>query len=453
MSSTTIDLDLIRKYDQPGPRYTSYPSAVHFDPSYLNQISSAIAANNHTARDLSLYVHLPFCRSMCWYCGCNTVITRSKTASGEYLEYLRREVSMVAKLLHPERKVVQMHFGGGTPTFLSASELLTLNGILREHFKFVAAPEACVEIDARVLTVEQVRALREAGFNRASFGIQDDNAEVQKAIHRIQSFEQTALAVERVREAGFASVSFDLIYGLPRQTAESFSETLDHVISLKPDRLAVYSYAHVPSVKPSQRLLERAGLPGPDLKLELLRITAEKLQEAGYVYVGMDHFVRHDDELAVAQRNGTMRRNFQGYSTQAPADVYGFGLSAISQIKGAYWQNEKTLDQYYKRLTAGELPWHTGYVLNEDDRIRGSVIQQLMCNLKVDLGALPGIDYREYFAPSLEALRPFEDDGLVSYRDDVLEVSPAGRFVIRNIAMQFDGYLNSKPLAAYSRTV
>ena len=456
MSTTTIDLDLIRKYDRPGPRYTSYPSAIHFSPSYLSEVKSQIAENNTTARNLSLYVHLPFCRSMCWYCGCNTVITRSKTASSEYLKYLELEIELVSKLTHPDRRVVQLHFGGGTPTFLKPDELRSLGKLLRDHFQFTPSPEAAVEIDARALSLEQVQALRDAGFNRASFGVQDDNLEVQKAIHRIQSFEQTAEAVERVRAAGFCSISFDLIYGLPLQTEQSFSETLDHVLSLQPNRMAVYSYAHVPNVKPAQRLLERVGLPGADVKLELLRITVEKLQDAGYVYVGMDHFARHDDELALAHKSGTMHRNFQGYSTQAPADVYGFGLSAISQTRGAYWQNEKTLSEYYRRLSENQLPWHTGYVLNEDDRIRSTVIMSLMCDLKVDFAAIHGpvnFDYRSYFASSLTALRCFEEDGLVSFHGDTLEVSQAGRFVIRSIAMQFDGYLTTRPFASYSRTI
>jgi oxygen-independent coproporphyrinogen III oxidase len=451
-----IDFDMIRKYDRPGPRYTSYPSALHFSPRHLNGLRGKIAESNAKPRDLSLYVHLPFCRSLCWYCGCNTVITKKQCASSEYLTYLEREIELVSRMTNPDRRVVQLHFGGGTPTFLLPEELKRLVGMLRTKFEFAPSPEAGVEIDVRTLTPEHITALREAGFNRASFGVQDDTPEVQEAIHRIQPYEQTAEAVQRVRDAGFSAISFDLIYGLPRQTPESFALTLDNILKLQPNRLSVFSYAHVPSIKPAQKLLERIGLPGTEAKLELLRITVEKMQAAGYEYIGLDHFARHDDELAVALRSGTLRRNFQGYSTQAPADVYGLGVSSISQIQGAYWQNHKILPEFYASLDRDELPWNTGYVLGEDDRIRAAVIMSLMCNLRVDFAEQSeqgGYDYREYFAPELQALRPFEDDGLVSFDSDVLEVSAAGRFVIRSIAMQFDSYMMARPGACYSRAV
>jgi oxygen-independent coproporphyrinogen-3 oxidase len=452
----SVDFALIRKYDRPGPRYTSYPSAVHFAPHHLRGLRERIAANNEAPRDLSIYVHLPFCRSLCWYCGCNTVISKKQSCSAEYLQYLEREIALVSGMTNPHRQVTQLHFGGGTPTFLLPSELKQLTGMLRDAFGFAPGMEAGVEIDARTLTQEHVDALREAGFNRASFGVQDDTPEVQWTINRIQPYEMTAQAVERVRAAGFGSVSFDLIYGLPRQTPESFSMTLDNVLKLQPNRLAVFSYAHVPSLKPAQKLLERVGLPGTEEKLQLLRITVEKMLGAGYVYIGMDHFARQDDELVTALRHGTLRRNFQGYSTQAPADVYGLGVSSISQIPGSYWQNHRTLPEYYASLERGELPWHTGYAMGEDDRIRAGVIMSLMCNLRVDFAehsAQAGIDYREYFAEELDALRQFEDDELLSFQGDVLEVGAAGRFVIRSIAMQFDKYMASRPAAAYSRAV
>jgi oxygen-independent coproporphyrinogen-3 oxidase len=447
-----IELDLIRKYDRPGPRYTSYPSAIHFSPSYLADLQPSIAANNKTTRDISIYVHLPFCKALCWYCGCNNIVTQRQGASSEYLGYLQKEIALAAKMVHPARRVTQLHFGGGTPTFLLPAELKAITQTLRDSFAFAATPEASIEIDARALTPGHVTALANSGFRRASFGVQDDNPEVQAAIHRVQSFEQTANAVELMRAAGFNSISFDLIYGLPLQTPASFSDTLDHVLSLAPNRLAVYSYAHVPNVKPAQRLLERIGLPNADAKLELLHTTVEKLRQAGYVYIGMDHFARHDDELALALKNGSMRRNFQGYTTQAPADVYAFGLSAISQIQGAYWQNHKTLPEYYAKLDQNLLPWSSAYVLNEDDKIRSAVIMGLMCDLEFDFATL-GLDYRAYFAAELKSLRPFQQDGLVSFQTSVLRVSDAGRFVIRSIAMQFDSYLASKPFASYSRTV
>lgn len=452
----SMDFDLIRKYDRPGPRYTSYPSALHFSAAHLPKLTAAIQANNQTPRELSLYVHLPFCRSLCWYCGCNTVITRRRDAASEYLDHLEGEIGLARKFLHPGRRVTQLHIGGGTPTFLSASELRRLGTLIRQGFELAPEIEASVEIDARSFDQDQVRVLREIGFNRASFGVQDVNAEVQAVINRRQPWQQTADAIAAVRQAGFESVGIDLIYGLPKQTEQSFSETLDCIVSVKPDRLAVYSYAHVPRLKPAQLRLEKAGLPQPSEKFALLRLTEHRLQTAGYVYIGMDHFAREGDELVTALRNGTLRRNFQGYSTHAPADVYAFGLSAISQIGNAYWQNHKSLPEYYAAVEQGRYPWQSGYVLDGDDRVRAAVIMSLMCQMRVNYAVFRqdwGVDFCDYFAPELESLRAFESDGLVQLTPVGIEVTWAGRYLIRNIAMQFDRYLGPQPQTAYSRTV
>ncbi len=346
MQRATVDRDLLAKYDIQAPRYTSYPSAAHFTAAVSADAIMERIRRNNTARpprDLSLYVHLPFCASRCWYCGCTTVITRRQESSAVYLRWLEGEITRMAVSLGPVRRVVQLHLGGGTPTFLRPEELRTLGALLRSRFAFAERVEAGVEIDPRGLTPEHVAALREAGFTRASVGVQDHDPAVQRAVNRTQPAELTAHAIAWLREAGFTSINIDLIYGLPRQSVASFSRTLEEVLALRPDRWAVFSYAHVPWLKPSQRLLERHGLPGPELKLALLEITVETLAAAGYAYIGMDHFARPDDELAAAQREGTLHRNFQGYTTHGETDLYGFGLSAISNAEGAYWQNEKTL--------------------------------------------------------------------------------------------------------------
>jgi len=358
MSTLNVDLSLVQKYNQPGPRYTSFPPATKFtDAVTWEALAERIAANNQTQRDLSLYFHIPFCETLCWFCGCTTVITLDHGRGMNYVEALGREVATMARLMNPKRQAVQLHFGGGSPTFLRPEEIRRLGEIIHQHFTFAPDIEASVEVDPRRLTRDHLVALREIGFNRASMGVQDFNPQVQEAVHRIQPREMTQQAVDWMRELGFRSVNLDLIYGLPHQTVESFNETLDIVLGMDPDRLAVFSYAHVPWIKPAQKILQKKTLPPPEVKLQILKLIIERLTENNrYVYIGMDHFAKPDDELAVAQRNKQLQRNFQGYSTRAGSDIYAFGMSSISQIPDAYWQNEKDLPPWQAAVDAGRVP-------------------------------------------------------------------------------------------------
>jgi oxygen-independent coproporphyrinogen III oxidase len=351
---------------------------------------------------------------------------------------------------------VQLHFGGGTPTFLSPAELREIGQMIRSRFKYSQEIEAGVEVDPRRVGRDHIQALRDAGFNRASMGVQDHNPEVQKAIHRIQPFEQTKQVVDWLRETGFQSINLDLIYGLPHQTVASFEKTIDDVLTLKPNRFAVFSYAHVPWIKPAQKILEDKILPSPETKLALLKLTIERLTSEGYVYIGMDHFAREDDELAIAQKQKTLQRNFQGYSTRGGADIYSFGMSSISQADGIYWQNIKELPEYYASVDAGKLPWHKGYVLTEEDRIRRWTIMRLMCDLGLDYAAMSktlGIDFEKHFAAELASLDEVEGDGLIVKTPAGLAVTDFGRLLIRNIAMRFDAYLPKQNERRYSRTI
>jgi len=454
MSTLQVDLELIRKYNVAAPRYTSYPPATQFTEMQGEQILDRIRADANSTNDLSLYFHLPFCHSLCWYCGCTTVITSNQGASARYLEYLARELAMMAALIGKERKAVQLHFGGGTPTFLLPDEIRTLGKTIRSHFTFDDNIEAGVEVDPRRLTIDHVVALREAGFNRASVGVQDFDPTVQAAVHRIQPKFETERTVQWLREAGFTSLNFDLIYGLPHQTTESFSKTLDEIIAMQPDRLAVFNYAHVPWIKPAQKILK--VLPTPEMKLELLKLTVERLTSNGYCYIGMDHFARADDELAIAQRNKSLQRNFQGYSTRGHADIYAFGMSSISQGHGAYWQNNKDLPGYYEALDAGKAPISKGYILTEDDHIRGKVIARLMCDLSLDfarMSQLLGVDFAEYFSSELASLKDLEADGLIETDACGLLVTDLGRLLIRNIAVRFDAYFGRETGARFSKSI
>ena len=454
MNPLQVDLDLIRKYNVAAPRYTSYPPATHFAEIRGEEIVERIRQNAESTKDLSLYFHLPFCHSLCWYCGCTTVITSNQSASAQYLKYLERELAIMAPLIGRERKVVQLHFGGGTPTFLPPEEIRELGRIIRSHFPFDEKIEAGVEIDPRRLTRDHVAALREAGFNRASLGVQDFDATVQLAVHRIQPKAETEQTIGWLREAGFESLNIDLIYGLPHQTTESFAKTLDGVIEMKPDRLAVFNYAHVPWIKPAQKILK--VLPTPEMKLELLKLTVERLTSNGYCYIGMDHFARVDDELVIAQRDKTLQRNFQGYSTRGQADIYAFGMSSISQANGAYWQNHKDLPAYYAALDAGEAPLSKGYVLTADDKIRREVIGRLMCDLGLDFRQISeqlGIDFTSHFANELASLDDLKADGLIERDDCGLRVTDLGRLLIRNIAVRFDAYFGKATDGRFSKAI
>lgn len=457
MSPMHVDLELVKKYNVAGPRYTSYPPATLFtDRIPVAQVTENIRSNNATARDLSLYFHLPFCETLCWFCGCTTVITADYSKSAAYVEYLGREMALLKPLLHLERKVVQLHFGGGSPTFCRPEHLRRLGELIHQHFTCAPDMEAGVEVDPRRLTRDHLVALRDIGFHRASMGVQDNNPEVQKAIHRLQPLELTAQAVGWIRETGFTSLNIDLIYGLPFQTVASFERTLDEILALNPDRFAVFSYAHVPWMKPAQKIVQARVLPTPEVKFQLLKLTIEKLSTAGYGYIGMDHFARANDELALAQQAGTLQRNFQGYSTRGGADIYAFGMSSISQAGGTYWQNLKDLPAYYAKVDAGEMPYARGYVLNADDLIRRETIMQIMCNLRVDYAALSqrlGVDFPSYFARELATLADLEADGLVHRTASGLTVTEVGRLLVRIIAMRFDAYLPKPTERRHAMTI
>lgn len=457
MSLLKVNLDLIKKYNVPGPRYTSYPPATQFSAEVSKErLFESIRTNNETAGDLSLYFHLPFCQSLCWFCGCTTVITTQQGQSATYLKYLEKELDLMRPCLHPKRKAVQLHFGGGTPTFLLPEEIRELGRLIQSRFEFSPDIEAGVEVDPRWLTRDHIEALREAGFNRASMGVQDNNPVVQKAVHRIQPFDQTKQAVEWIRDVGFKSVNIDLIYGLPYQTPGSFEKTLEEVLTLRPDRFAIFNYAHVPWIKPAQKALKDGVLPSAETKLELLKLTIEKLTSSGYSYIGMDHFALEDDELAVAQRHKTLQRNFQGYSTRGGADIYAFGMSSISQADGIYWQNQKELPVYYGELDKGRQPIAKGYLLTQDDQIRRSTIMRLMCDLSLDFRAMSKtlrIDFQGYFARELSSLSDLEADGLIQTTSSGFNVTDVGRLLIRNIAMRFDIYLPAEKERRFSKTI
>jgi oxygen-independent coproporphyrinogen-3 oxidase len=455
----SVNLELVRKYNQPGPRYTSYPPATRFAPSFeKTALLEKIRENNESADgNLSLYFHLPFCRSLCWYCGCTTIITTQQKKSASYLELIDREMDVMRGRINPERKVVQLHFGGGTPTFLLPDELRALGRMIHRRFNIAPDAEFGVEIDPRRLTLDHIKALREIGCNRVSLGVQDHNPQVQLAIHRIQPLEVTQRAVDWARAAGIKMVNVDLIYGLPHQTPVTFEKTLNEIIALQPDRLAVFSYAHVPWIKPSQKILETENLPDAETKLQLLKLTMDKLTaNEQFVNIGMDHFARPNDELALAQKNKTLQRNFQGYSTCGNTDIYSFGISSISQAADAYWQNFKEMDAYAESLAHGELPIERGYVLTADDVVRRKVIMRLMCDLEIDYAGLSkqiGVNVPEYFASEIGSLGDLETDGLVERNANGLKVTSAGRLFIRNVAMRFDAYLPKQMERRFSQTV
>ena len=457
----SIDVELLRKYDRPGPRYTSYPTAPVFTPAfgakeYREEIVKTNAAEDSS--DLSLYFHFPFCDTLCYFCGCTMLVTHSRERIREYNRYLKKETDLVAPLISRKRKVTQLHWGGGTPSYLDPDEIHDIGGFIRQRFSFAPDIEAGVEIDPRGLTFEHMKALRESGFNRVSMGVQDFNPKVQAAVNRIQPESITRDAVDWSRKLGFKSINLDLIYGLPHQTMASFRKTVDTVIDISPDRLAVFNYAHVPWLKPHQKLIHQEELPTPELKLQIFKMTIERLIDAGYWNIGMDHFAKRSDELAMAQKNKTLYRNFQGYSTKAGCDLYGFGMSAIGQFDRSYQQNKKTLPEYYRTLDSGAIPTSVGYRLTDDDLIRKSVIIRLMCDMELEKASVErqfGISFDSYFSDALEKLKAFTGDGLVTLSSDRISVNGLGRLVIRNIAMCFDAYLDRmmKERPIFSRTV
>jgi oxygen-independent coproporphyrinogen-3 oxidase len=444
-----FDADLVRRYDRPGPRYTSYPTAVQFHDGFREAEYRAAAARTNGATPpspLSLYVHVPFCASPCFYCGCTKVITRSREQAENYLTRLYREIELQAELFDRERIVDQLHFGGGTPTFLNPWQLEDLLKKLDWHFSLRKDDqrEFSIEIDPRTCEPDTIDLLARAGVNRMSLGIQDFDPEVQVAVNRVQSPEQTFALMDRARAAGYKSVSVDLIYGLPKQDRERFERTLDIVIDARPDRLAVYSYAHLPHMFKPQKRIHAEDLPSGAEKLALLGLTMEKLTSAGYVYIGMDHFALPDDELAVALREGSLHRNFQGYSTHADCDLVALGVSSIGKLGDTYAQNYKTLHDYYQAIDAGHLAVHRGLELNDDDRLRRSVIQSIMCRMRVDFAEVDSawaVRFEDYFARELAALQPLVADGLLVMHERGFELTPIGHLLMRNVAMCFDAYL------------
>jgi oxygen-independent coproporphyrinogen-3 oxidase len=439
-----LDLDLIRKYSIPGPRYTSYPPATRFtaDLPSLDLEGAIVADNEPGAGPVSLYFHLPFCESRCWFCGCNTVITRRRGNAAEYLDDLAREMRLTAPRMDRHRPVTQIHLGGGTPTFFPPDELRRLGALVREIFNVSPGCEFSVEIDPRRLSHDHVLALRDIGARRASLGVQDTNPQVQLAIHRIQPQWQNEQAFRWLREAGFESINVDLIHGLPLQTPESFARTVGDVLMLNPDRVSVFSYAHVPWIKPAQKIFDdREQLPGPESKLAMSAIAHEMLTGAGYIDIGLDHFAKPGDELAIALREGTLHRNFQGYSTQGGASLYSFGISSISSTPDSYRQNFKTLDEWRAALDAGQLPIERGLRLTPEDRRRRTVIMGLMCNRGLDYAALSrklGLDFVREYGAEIASLADLEADGLVRRSPEGIEVTRLGVPLLRVIAMRFD---------------
>ncbi|WP_292933539.1 oxygen-independent coproporphyrinogen III oxidase [Noviherbaspirillum sp.] len=465
-SSVLFDAGLIRKLSQQGPRYTSYPTADRFTDEfrvgdYLQAVNSVRAMG--ARHPLSIYVHIPFCDKLCYYCACNKIITKNRSKADEYLTYLKREIDIQGKLFAAMNHVEQLHFGGGTPTYISDEQMADLLAHIRKWFRFATDDdgEYSIEIDPRTVSPERVHSLRAQGFNRISLGVQDFDPDVQKAVNRIQPEEQTISVMQAARDAGFRSISVDLIYGLPKQNLITMGQTLSKVIAANPDRISLYNYAHMPHLFKSQRRIAEADLPHPETKLDMLALSIRRLTDAGYVYIGMDHFAKPNDDLAIAQRQGRLHRNFQGYSTHAEAEMVSCGVSAISAVGSTYSQNEKTLEAYYERLEQGELPIARGIKLSVDDLLRRIIIQMLMCNFELSIRSLElayPITFTAYFAAEIEKLRALEADGLLSIDAEWLTVTPKGRLLIRNICMVFDRYLNTKQEAKverlrYSKTI
>jgi oxygen-independent coproporphyrinogen III oxidase len=443
--------DLLRRFDVPGPRYTSYPTADRFVEAFgptdlAHALEQRRAGPAALSLPLSLYVHIPFCEQLCYYCACNKIITKKHERGAEYLRTLAREVDLYTAQVGHNQAVTQLHLGGGSPTFLTDEELSSLMGMLRRSFNLVPGGEFSIEIDPRTVTPDRLKHLWSLGINRISYGVQDFELEVQQAVHRVQPFEQVAALMDAAREIGFDSTNVDLIYGLPRQSPESFARTLEKVVQIRPDRIALYGYAHLPERFKPQRRIHSADLPGGADKLAMLGQALEKFQEAGYVYIGMDHFALPNDALAVAKQQGRLHRNFQGYSTHSDCDLIGLGVSAISKIGATYSQNAKTLEEYADHLEQGRLPVVRGLALSRDDLARRAVIMGLMCQGQllfesIELAWL--LDFREYFEPELERLRDFEAMGLVQVDESGIQVTPSGWYVVRAVAMVFDRYVQA----------
>lgn len=457
-----FDAELISRYERNGPRYTSYPTAPQFQPAFdARALRGVIALSNEEPipRPLSLYVHVPFCQSPCFYCGCSRVITRDIGKADVFLQHVEQEIACVGPLFDRDRQVQQLHLGGGTPNFLDLKRMARLLHGLRQHFNFApdGQGELGIEVDPRFIDAAYVQGLATLGFNRLSAGIQDFNPAVQQAVNRVQSVPQTRSVLDTARDAGFASISVDLIYGLPRQTLQGFEQTLDEVLQLGPDRIAVYGYAHMPRLFKAQSQIDADELPTPALRLALFGLALERLTANGYLYVGMDHFARAGDSLIQAQRNGTLQRNFQGYSTAADCDIIGLGPTAISRIGDSYSQNIHNLPGYYAATASQGLAVARGLSLSDDDILRREIINTLMCHARLDKSAIAeryGIDFDRYFAQALLRLQALANDELVQLNRSSIDVTPKGRLLLRHVAMCFDAYLGAEPQAkTYSQTI
>jgi len=464
-----FDLDLIRRYNRSGPRYTSYPTAVKFDEAFAEPAYRAVAEKtNEQSRvkiheggqptPLSLYFHIPFCDTVCFYCGCNKIATKDRSKAQPYLDRVHKELAMQSALFDDNRKVDQLHWGGGTPTFICHAQMRELMATTRQHFQLHDddSGEYSIEIDPREVTPASIALLRDIGFNRMSLGVQDFDAQVQKSVNRIQSEEQTFATLNAAKAEGFKSVSIDLIYGLPHQTVDSFATTVDKIIAAGPDRLSVFNYAHLPEMFKPQRRINEDELPSASEKLDILHDTNERLIKAGYVYIGMDHFAKPDDELAVAQREHTLYRNFQGYSTHADCDLIGLGVTSIGKVGNTFSQNHKTLEAYYESIDAGQLAVYRGLELDDDDLLRSEVITRLICHFSLRPAEIEQrftIHFAGYFAQELEELQTMADDGLLKMTDDVIDIAPAGRLLIRNVCMVFDKYLRQSGQQQFSKVI
>ncbi|MEQ1529017.1 MAG: oxygen-independent coproporphyrinogen III oxidase [Methylococcales bacterium] len=448
--SIQFDLALINRYDKAGPRYTSYPTALELHDGFTDQdYRRHIAQSNAAGGPLSLYFHIPFCDTVCFYCACNKIVTKNRQHAEPYLNNLLKEIAMQGDLFERSRVVKQLHWGGGTPTFLNFQQMQALMAETRRHFTLLDddSGEYSIEVDPRETNADTIKQLRELGFNRISLGLQDFDPAVQKAVNRLQSEEQTFSVLASARAEGFRSTNIDLIYGLPLQTVATFADTLDKILAVAPDRFSIFNYAHMPTRFKTQRQINDADLPSPEVKLAILQMVGQRLTDAGYVYIGMDHFAKPDDELAIAQREGKLYRNFQGYSTHSDCDLVGLGITSIGRVGDAYIQNVKELDEYDRLLSQDKLPVFKGVDLHEDDKLRRAVITQLICHFELAFAAIEkefAINFADYFAAELSALQPMQTDGLLTLSAQGIQVLPAGRLLIRNICMVFDKYLAQK---------
>lgn len=460
-NKVSFDKNLIRRYDTLGPRYTSYPTAVQFSTDYdADDYVDWVKYSNEDPipSPLSIYLHIPFCDTICYYCGCSKVITKDKSKAREYIDLLKKEIVLQSKLFANDREVNQIHWGGGTPTFLNDKEIYEIIACLRENFNVPmdSSVEAGIEVDPRTVDETRLKNLSNIGFNRISFGIQDFDAQVQQAVNRVQSTEQIKHNIDTARAENFKSINIDLMYGLPHQTVNSFTATLDTTISVNPDRIAVYNYAHLPEMFKPQRRIDEADLPSADEKLDILQMTIGKLQDAGYVYIGMDHFAKENDALVVAQQQGSLQRNFQGYSTNAECDMVAMGITAIGRIGENYSQNVRTIDEYRDALDHDRIPVFRGFELEQDDVLRQELINQLMCNNQLNIADFEikwGINFKNYFSASMTNLKQMAADGLITLDKSRLTITDSGRLLARSVCMQFDRYLQKKSSNRFSRVI